>query len=234
MLKRIFLVLCFLTSALLSAYAQENAFPGKDTSIVTIAPKKILMVYSKERTNERIREFSAGFSSFHSNNRIFSGIINLHLNPNGDRTKEEMLDEMVLSTKTTFVNNKIDLIIATDMVLSTKTTFVNNKIDLIIATDSEAYEMLYSADSIIPDDIPVACIYLENKDNVPPAKFSKIVTTMSIEANIKLGLQLFPAAKDIVFVFDDSQYGEKEAVLAKEISLKYAGSVNFSFLSTKG
>ncbi|MCE5321045.1 MAG: ATP-binding protein [Bacteroidales bacterium] len=213
MLKRIFLVICFLTSVLLSAYAQENAFPGKDTSIATIAPKKILMVYSKERTNDRIREFAAGFASYHSNNRIFSGIINLHLNPNGDRTKEEMFDEMVLATKTTFVKNKIDL---------------------IIATDSEAYEMLYSADSLISDDIPVACIYLENKDNVLPAKFSRIVTTMSFEENIKLGLQFFPAAKDILFIFDDSQYGEKEALLAKKISLKYAGLINFSFLSTKG
>jgi len=213
MLKRIFLVFCFLTSILISAYARKNTFPGKDTSIVSIVPKKILMVYSKDRTNERIREFSAGFSSFHSNNRIFSGVINLYLDPNGDRTKEEMFDVMVNATKTTFVKNKIDL---------------------IIATDSEAYELLHSADSLISDDIPVACIYLENKDKVPPSKFSKIVTTMSIEENIKLGLQIFPSTKDILIISDDSPYGEKEALYAKKISLKYSGLVNFSFLSTKG
>ena len=103
MLKRIFLVFCFLTSGLVSVYAQNNEFSGNDSTIVTIAPKKILMVYSKERTNDRIREFAAGFASYHSNNRIFSGIISLHLNPNGDRTKEEMFDVIVNATKTTFV-----------------------------------------------------------------------------------------------------------------------------------
>ena len=56
---------------------------------------------------------------------------------------------------------------------------------------------------------------------------------MSIEDNIKLGLQFFPAAKDILFIFDDSQYGEKEALLAKKISLKYAGSGQFLFFVYK-
>ena len=213
MLKRLFLLICFLTYGLIFVYAQDIAIVKEDSTNLTVAPKKILMVYSKDRTNERVREFSAGFSSYHSNNRVFSGIINLYLDPNGTRSREEKL---------------------ADLILASKIVFVRNKIDLIIATDSEVDELLDSAKSLIPADIPIISIYLESRKSKPSPKFSKIVTTLSFEDNIKLGLKLFPNTNDILFIFDDSEYGEKEALFAKTIASKYESVAKFSYLSTKG
>ena len=213
MFKRLFLVFCFLSACFSSAFAQTNDSSVSDSLVNITAPKRILLLYSKERSNERVREFSSGFSSYHSNNKIYSGIINNHLDADGQRSREEKL---------AILNQ------------SRGTIFARNKIDLIFATDSEAYEILSEADSLEPFGIPIICVYLENKDFKPKPNVSRIVTTIPIEENIRLGLELFPKTKDILFIFDDSDYGANEEIFARKAAKKFEGIVNMTYLSKKG
>lgn len=213
MFKRLLLVFCFFFTGLTSVFAQNNDSSALDSLANVLSPKRILLLYSKERSNERIREFSSGFSSYLSNNKIYSGIINLYLDPNGERSDEEKLG----------VLNR-----------SRNTVFAQNKIDLIIATDSEAYEFLNTADSLEPFGIPIMCVYLEKQGFEPKSNISRIVTTIPIEENIRLGLDLFPNTKDILFIFDDSKYGEIEEAYTREVADMFQGKVNMTYLTSRG
>ena len=54
--------------------------------------KRVLIVYTKERSNERLREITSGFSSYHSGKKTHTRISSLYLNSNGTRDRDAMLD----------------------------------------------------------------------------------------------------------------------------------------------
>ena len=176
--------------------------------------KRIMLVFSKERNNERVREFGAGFSTYHSNNKTNIRITNLHINSEGNRSKEEMIRVMNLAWK----------------------AYAGNAPDLVIATDSQALEVLLSLDEshkILPR---ILCVKLLDPDYREISGVSYIHTSLPIIENIELGMKLFPDATNVLYITDKSTYGSLENEYAKRIiaDLPYREKIKITHLSPRG
>ncbi|PKP42608.1 MAG: hypothetical protein CVT93_04070 [Bacteroidetes bacterium HGW-Bacteroidetes-10] len=203
----IFFMACIQVS---SAYAQNAAdIAGTDSMSVS---KRILIIYSKERSNERLREITSGFSSYHSGKKTQTRITSMFLNGNGDRNREEMLNMLNNSWR----------------------AYRMSGIDLILATDIDALDLIMSMDGTHGNLPPVLCIKLEGVGGELRKDVSYVLSTIPVQENIELGMELFPNTSKILFISDDTQYGEREAEYAKRITDKIDNHVNFEFLSPKG
>jgi len=208
-------ILKFLLSGaiLMASVASSSQSLSSETTEREKREKRVMIVYSKERNNERVREFGAGFSTHHSNNKTNTRISNLYINSEGDRSKEDMIRVMNLAWK----------------------AYSNNLPDLVIASDSEALEVLLSLDSshkILPR---ILCVKLLDPTYKELVGISYIHTSFPIKENIELGSKLFPDAKEILFITDNSTYGDLETEYTKReiASLGNNQNYKFSFLSPK-
>ena len=176
--------------------------------------KRVMLVYSKERNNERIREFHTGFSTYHSNNKTNTRISNLFINSEGERTKSDM----IRSIKTAW------------------NAYQNNLPDLIIATDSEALEVLLSLELSPEQKQKILCIKLLDADYKPVRGISYLHTSLPIAENIEFGSSLFPDSKNILIITDNSPYGSLEAEYAKRViaSMPDKEKFHFTFFSPRG
>ena len=175
--------------------------------------KRVMLVYSKERNNERIREFHTGFSTYHSNNKTNTRISNLIINSEGDRTKSDM----IRSIKTAW------------------NAYQNNLPDLIIATDSEALEVLLSLELSPEQKQKILCIKLLDADYKPVRGISYLHTSLPIAENIEFGSSLFPDSKNILIITDNSPYGSLEAEYVKRViaSMPDKEKFHFTFFSPR-
>jgi PAS domain S-box-containing protein len=193
-----------------SANAQNTAdIAGTDSLSES---KRILIVYSKERSNERLREITSGFSSYHSGKKTQTRITSMFLNGNGDRNREEMLNMLNNSWR----------------------AYRMSGIDLILATDIDALDLIMSMDGTQGNLPPVLCIKLAGAGGELRRGVSYVLTTIPVRENIELGMELFPNTSKILFISDDTQYGEREAEFARRITGKIDTHVNVEYLSPKG
>ena len=175
--------------------------------------KRVLIVYTKERSNERLREITSGFSSYHSGKKTHTRISSLYLNSNGTRDRDAMLDAFNVAWR----------------------SYRMTGFDLILATDIDALDLIKSVDGSQGAGMPpVLCIKLVGAGGEPRHDVSYISTTIPIRENFDLGMKLFPRTSHILFIYDDSVYGEREAAFAKKIAEKEGSSVNIEYLSSAG
>lgn len=176
--------------------------------------KRVMLVYSKERNNERIREFQTGFSTYHSNNKTNIRISNLYINSEGDRTKSDMIRSIKIAWS----------------------AYKNNLPDLVIATDTEALEVLLSLDIPPEQRQKILCVKLLNADIKPIIGVSYLYTTLPVRENIELGSTLFPDFKNILIITDNSPYGSLEAEYAKRViaTMPDRDKFKFTFFSPRG
>lgn len=193
------------------AFAQNSAEISVADSVSE--GKRILIVYTKERSNERLREITSGFSSYHSGKKTQTRISSLYLNSNGTRDREQMLDAFNIAWR----------------------SYRMTGFDLILATDIDALDLIKSVDGSQGGGMPpVLCIKLAGAGGELRPDVSYISTTIPIKENFDLGMKLFPRTSNILFIHDDSVYGEREAAFAKKIAEKDGSSVRIEYLSTAG
>lgn len=176
--------------------------------------KRIMLLFSKERNNERVREFGAGFSTYHSNNKTSTRITSLHINAEGDRTKEDMIRVLGVAWN----------------------AYRNNLPDIVIATDSKALEVLLSLDRTSSGTAPrILCVKLLSPGDKRVMGVSYIHTEFPIKENIELGTKLFPEAKEIILITDNSSYGALEAEYARRIisEQRIKRDITVNYLSPK-
>lgn len=177
------------------------------------AGKRILIVYTKERGNERLREITSGFSSFHSGKKTQTRISTLYLNNDGNRGYDEMLSTLNAAWR----------------------SYRMSGFDLILATDIDALNLLKSVDGSQETGLPpVLCIKLAGVGGEPRPDVSYISTTLPVSENIELGMRLFPNTTRILFIHDDSVYGEREAEYTKQIAEETDNPLKIEYLSTAG
>ena len=208
-LQKAFLFLIFILSqGLLSA--QQVIKPTSDS---TVSEKWIMLVYSKEKNNERTREFNTGFSTYHSNNKTNTRISNLYINSEGDRTKEQMISDLKAFWK----------------------TYDTKFPDLVIATDTEALDVLLSLSISNESRRKILCVKILDNNYKPEKNVSYIHLTLPIKENIELSTTLFPNSRDILIITDNSDYGAIELEYAKKViaSLPQRDNYKFKYLSPK-
>lgn len=199
MFKRLLLLFSILLFQNLS-FSQEG----------TEQEKKILMLYSKNPNYDSLKEFTAGFSSYFSNNRIDAQLLPIYLDKTSNRNflqKREILAS-----------------IARKLIAQTK-------IDLIVATDLETHLLLLSVDSLLPPELPVVSVYMSGNHTKLYPRFSTFALNFGVEKNFLLGLELFPKAKEVLYISDTSQYGKLEKSHAKNVLSKYSKKINIKYVS---
>jgi PAS domain S-box-containing protein len=187
---------------------------GSDSALIERKERRIMLIFSKERNNERVREFGAGFSTYNSNKKTNLRITNLHLNSEGDRSKEDMIRVMNMAWK----------------------AYSAQVPDLVIATDSEALEVLLSLDATHKTLPRILCVKLLDSNYKLISGISYVHTSFPIIENIELGMKLFPDSKEVTLITDNSTYGYLEAEYAKRVAGQLAENENvkISYLSPKG
>lgn len=184
----------------INSFAQE----GNDKE------KHIMLLYAKNANSARLREFSAGFSSYISNNKINAQIHNIFLDIPGKKDFQGKKD-------------KIEFLV--------KSGFFNSQTDLLIATDSETHNLLLSIDSLLPPELPVMTICNAGSEIERKPRFSVFAINYPIEKNFLLGMKLFPKTEQVVFISDNSVYGINEMALAKNVLEKYTKKTSIRYLS---
>jgi len=212
-IKRLLIFLLVWSTLLGSATALSQNI-NSDTSDIERNERRVMLVFSKERNNERVREFGAGFSTYHSNKKTNLRITNLHINSEGDRTKDDMIRVMNLAWK----------------------AYSGQVPDLVIATDSEALEVLLSLDATHKALPRILCVKLLDPGYRLISGISYIHTSFPIVENIELGMKLFPDAKDALFITDNSTYGSLETEYSKRViaELSESKKIKITYLSPKG
>jgi signal transduction histidine kinase/ActR/RegA family two-component response regulator len=184
-----------------------------DTSRYAVNPvseekgKRILVVYAKDSDLERLREFTAGFSSYLSNKKVNSYIKAFKLDFTGETPQEEKLDRLK-----NYLRGRLMA-----------------KIDIIITTDFEAHEMLVALDSLLPRHIPVISVFCSRPGYQSIPRYSTFVLDLPYKENLRLGMEMFPNTKRVYVLSDDSQYGTSEEMLARSSLKQYEKKVDIIY-----
>ncbi|OFY42363.1 MAG: hypothetical protein A2X18_10755 [Bacteroidetes bacterium GWF2_40_14] len=171
--------------------------------------KHIMLLYAKNANSARLREFNAGFTSYISNNKINAQIHSIFLDIPGKKDFQGKKDKLEFLAKSDFFSSQTDL---------------------LIATDSETHNLLLSIDSLLPPGLPVLTICVAGHALERKPRFSIFAVDYAVEKNFLLGMKLFPKTEQVVFISDNSLYGDNEKILAQNALEKYSKKISIKYL----
>ncbi|MCK9304445.1 MAG: ATP-binding protein [Bacteroidales bacterium] len=167
--------------------------------------KNILIVYSQSMDFERMREFSSGFTSYISKNKIDCSVHIVRISqPETTEGKIKLLSDIFSSRSIFKINN------------------------LIVAPDRLSFRIVKAVDSLIPRGIPVVALMGEELP-VPSVRYSRLVLEYPFEKNLKLGLKLFPLTTKVFVLTDDIEYGKMENIQARKLLDEYSKDLSIDY-----
>lgn len=183
---------------------EDSAFPGKT----------ILLVYSNDYNTEILRDFTTGFTSYISNNKVEANFRALCLDPEGRKSEQDQQRRLLKALRSTTLNGQIDL---------------------LICLDPKAESVILSLNSPLVNTIPIISCYSVSDEITTNERVHSVYTELFFEENFLLGMDLFPKTQEVLIITDDSPYGEVEQRVAKMQLEKYkSANINIRYLSPKG
>ncbi len=202
-------VLLLITTSTFGQDQTDMAVSGTRNEYSNQGGSGILIIYSEDIELERVREFSSGFTSYLSNKNIDC------------RVRTRRTDRPV-SLSWEEKHTKLSMIFSNKLLM--------DNTDVIITPDRESYELVASLDSLIPCRIRIISLITGTVDDPISNRYSVISTLYPFEQNLRLGRDLFPLAKKVFLIFDDTEFGRAESQQAMAAIKGHEKNLNVNYL----
>jgi len=202
-------VLLLNTTSTVGQDQTDIAVSGIRNEYSNLGGSGILIIYAEGIELERVREFSSGFTSYLSNNKIDCRVRTRRIDRPATLSREDKLKKLALT-----LSNKL---------------LIDNT-DVIITPDRESYEMVKSLDSLIPCHIRIVSLINGTVDDPISNRYSVISAFYPFEQNLRLGKDLFPLAKKVFVLCDDVEVGRTESLQARAALKEHEKNVDISYL----
>lgn len=211
MFKRL-LATCLFLLSILPAFTQEVTYSEFFNSKSSI--KKIFIIYSDEFNKEKIRDFTAGFSSYIYSNNLTINFKIFCVDPIGYETNQLKSQRIVKALKLAINDRE-------------QTT--------IICLDTLSLNLLVSNSDYLPPKTSIISCNPVGTQITKQHKISEVATALFFEDNFKLGMKFFPKTEEVLVLTDDTPYGRIEQKVAKIQLAKYVSpNLKIKYLSPKG
>jgi len=211
MFKRL-LATCLFLLSILPAFTQEVTYDEIFNSNGN--RRKIFITYSNEFNKQKIRDFTAGFSSYISTNKLNANFKIFCTDPIGYESK-------VLK------NQRISKAL--------KIALSNNDLGIIICLDTVSLNLILDNSELLPPTTPIISCNTIGTQIKKHQKISEVATALFFEDNFKLGMKFFPKTEEVLILTDDSSYGDVEQKVAKIQLAKYQNpNLKIKYMSPKG